>query len=569
MKDGTVKGPVVVLSVIAFTTVASVSLGGCGASRPGSPSNRVDRLFAEWNKPDSPGCSVAISRNGTLLYEHGYGMANVELGVPITPASVLSAASISKQFTAMSVLLLAERGQVSLDDEVTTFVPEWADREHHITIRHLLTHTSGLRDGFALLGWTIPSDGRIDSNEAIVAMLARQRGVNFTPGTQYQYNNGAYSLLGSIVKRVSGQSLRAFASANVFEPLGMTNSYFRDDVAMIIRNRASGYTRDANGLHQASEAIGPVGNAGLYTTARDLLLWERNFVDPRVGTPKLLTAMQAPTVLAGGNTSAYGFGLAIGQYRGVRTIEHAGSDRGVAANLVRYPDQGLAIALLCNLDTIEWIGLTQRVADIYLADVVTPSPSADTSPSPHATLSTEALAGRVGLYRLSSNDDIFIEVSVRDGNLMGRNFYSDDTDLPLKPVAANRVLFRSSMLEFVPAAAGVPKQWQLVDGNGRKLAALESSVFAPSPDDLRSLAGDYRSQEIDVTYTVAAGDSALVIHPPGRADILLRPFARDIFAGPSVGAVKFFRDARGAVSGFTATRDNARGVSFARLNHAR
>jgi CubicO group peptidase (beta-lactamase class C family) len=157
-----------------------------GPSRPESPSTRVDKLFAEWTRPDSPGCSVAVSRNGTLLNERGYGMANLELGVPITPTSVMSAASISKQFTAMSILLLAERGQLSLDDEVTKFFPEWTDREQHITIRHLLTHTSGLRDGFALLGWAIPSDGRVDTNDAILAMLARQRGVNFAPGTQFQ-----------------------------------------------------------------------------------------------------------------------------------------------------------------------------------------------------------------------------------------------------------------------------------------------------------------------------------------------------------------------------------------------
>ena len=287
-------------------------------------------------------------------------------------------------------------------------------------------------------------------------MLARQLRVNFAPGAQYQYNNGAYSLLGTIVKRVSGRSLRAFADANIFKPLGMTSTYFRGDPAMIIPNRASGYTRDADGLHQASEAVGPLGNAGLYTTARDLLLWERNFVDARVGTPQLLAAMQTPTKLVDGRTSAYGFGLAIGQYRGVRTIEHAGSDRGVAANLVRYPDQGLAIALLCNLDTIEWIGLTHRIADIYLADVqAPPSPGAE-PPVPRVTLSADELASRAGLYHLSSNDDVFVQISVRERKLIGHNFYNDDTDFELTPVTANRVLFRSGMLEFVPSAAGRP-----------------------------------------------------------------------------------------------------------------
>jgi CubicO group peptidase (beta-lactamase class C family) len=560
---------VIVVSAVVITAMVTGSLLACATSPTRSASARVDQLFAEWNTHDSPGCSLAVSRNGTTLYEHAYGMANLELDIPLTPASVLSAASISKQFTAMSIVLLAERGQLSLDDDVTKFVPEWADHQNHVTIRHLLTHTSGLRDGFALLGWDIPSDGRVDTNDAIVAMLARQRGVNFAPGTQYQYNNGAYSLLGTIVKRVSGRSLRTFASENIFKPLGMTSTYFRDDPAMIIPNRASGYTRDASGVRQASEAVGPVGNAGLYTTARDLLLWERNFTDARIGTSTLLATMQTPTTLSGGKTTGYGFGLAVGQYRGMRTIEHAGSDHGVAANLVRYPDQGLSIALLCNLDTIEWNGLTQRVADIYLADVLAPpSPSAEAPPSPPVTLPVDELAGTAGLYRLSSNDDVFVRVFVRDGKLIGRNFYTDDTDFDLTPVSANRVLFRSGMLEFAPAAAGVPKQWQVLDGNGQQVAALKSAAFAPSTDDLRPLAGDYISHEIDVTYSIAVRNSDLVIQPPGRADILLQPFARDTFAGPSVGSVQFLRDALGAVKGFTVSRDNARRVRFDRLNRA-
>jgi hypothetical protein len=280
----------------------------------------------------------------------------------------------------------------------------------------------------------------------------------------------------------------------------MTNTHFRDDPAMIVPNRASGYTRDANGVHQASEAVGPIGNAGLYTTVRDLLLWQGNFGDARVGTPALLAAMQAPTTLADGNTSAYGFGLALGQYRGVRTIEHAGSDRGVAANLVRYPDQGLAIALLCNLDTIDWIGLTQRVAEIYLADALAP-PSPGTVPSAptRVTLSADELTRRAGLYRLSSNDDVFVQVSVRNQTLIGHNFYSDDVDFDLTPVGTNQVLFRSGMLDFIPGAGNVPRQWQVIDNNGQKIAALVSSAFVPSIDDLRSLAGDYSSQDVDVS----------------------------------------------------------------------
>ena len=346
--------------ISAGLTIAGGLAIAAACSRPQaeSVSAKVDKLFAQWDRPGSPGCALGVSRNGVPRYEHGYGVANLELGIPITPSSVFGAASISKQFTAMSILLLAARAQPSLDDEVSKFVPEWVDHEHHVTIRHLLTHTSGIREGFALLGWALPSDGSISTNEAMVPMLARQRGLNFTPGSEYQYNNGAYNLLGSIVKHVSGQSLRAFADANIFKPLGMTSTHYRDDPAMILPYRASGYSQELSGFGNVSEAVGVVGNASVYTTIRDLLLWEQNFADVRVGTPADIAAMQAQTVLTSGRSSAYGFGLAIGQSRGLRTIEHAGSDRGIATNAVRYPDQQLAVVVLCNLDTIDVNSLT-------------------------------------------------------------------------------------------------------------------------------------------------------------------------------------------------------------------
>ncbi|HXN23464.1 MAG TPA: serine hydrolase domain-containing protein, partial [Candidatus Dormibacteraeota bacterium] len=285
---------------------------------------RVDRLFAEWNRSDSPGCSLGISQNGVLVYQRGYGMASLELGVPITPASVLPAASISKQFTAMSILLLAKGGQLSLDDEVRKYIPEWADHGSRITIRHLLTHTSGLRDGFTLRELNAARDDVFD-NDVMVKILARTRGLNFTPGTEFQYNNSAYALLASIVQRVSGQSLRAFADANIFKPLGMTHTHFHDDPSMIVPNRVSGYHRDAGGLHLASDNGRIVGNAGLQTTVGDLLLWEQNFAEVRVGDRALVTAMQTPAIPTGwSDGSSYGYGLEIAKYRGLRTVGHGG-----------------------------------------------------------------------------------------------------------------------------------------------------------------------------------------------------------------------------------------------------
>jgi CubicO group peptidase (beta-lactamase class C family) len=561
------KTPRSLTSVIVLTAVAT-TCAGC-SSRTESATARVDRLFAEWNKSDSPGCGVGISRNGRLVYEHGYGMANLDLGVPITRDSVFPVASVSKQFTAMSVVLLAQRGQLSLDDEVRKYIPELPDYGRLLTIRHLLTHTSGLRDGFALLGWAAPSDGRVDPNEAALTMLTRQRGLNFTPGAEYQYNNGAYNLLGSLVKRVSGQSLRAFADANIFKPLSMTHSHFHDDPTMIVPNRASGYSRAVNGWHRASEASGVVGNAGLHSTIGDLLRWQQNFADVRVGTPALVAAMQTPTVLTSGQTSQYGFGLAIGQYRGVRTIEHAGADSGISSNVVRYPEQGLALAVLCNLDNVDVGAIANGVADVYLADVLKQAPANDsTAPTPHMTLSAGELASKTGLY-LNASSERLVRVSVRNGALVVRSFYTDDMDVELTPVNANRFVIPGATLEFAAATGGRPQECHLLNTEGKQIAEFQLNTFVPSPVDLQSSAGDYRSAELDVSYTVTTGDGSLVVLSAGRGEIALYPVFKDVFAGDSVGTVRFTRDARGTVTGFTVNRANARGVRFDRITRAR
>jgi CubicO group peptidase (beta-lactamase class C family) len=262
--------------------------------------------------------------------------------------------------------------QLSLDDEARKYITELPDYGNRLTIRHLLTHTSGLRDAFTLLGLAAPREDDVSVNDAIVKALARQRGLNFMPGAEFQYNNGGYTLLAAIVKRVSGQSLRAFADANIFKPLGMMRTHFHDDPTMIVPNRASGYHLDAGAFHLAIRADpgGVVGNAGLFTTARDLLLWEQNFADVRVGDKALVAEMQTPAIPTGwSDKSSYGFGLEIGEYRGLRTIGHGGGDPGYGAYVVRYPDQGLAEAVLGNVDNINALGLTRGVADIYLADV--------------------------------------------------------------------------------------------------------------------------------------------------------------------------------------------------------
>ncbi|MBZ5577697.1 MAG: beta-lactamase family protein [Acidobacteriia bacterium] len=510
---------------------------------------------------------MAVSRNGTVLYEHGYGMANVELGVPITTETILGAASISKQFTAMSILLLAQRGRLSIDDQVNKYVPDWQNRESHVTIRHLLTHTSGLREGFMLLGLA-QQNFEENVNDAMVRVLARQRGVNFAPGSEWQYNNGAYNLLGSIVQRVSGQSLRDFAETNIFRPLGMKNSQFRDSRGLIIPHVASGYSIDGTGVHPNSLTGGVVGNDGVYTTPRDLLFWEQNFEDVRVGTPEIVAAMQKPAVLTSGKTTGYGFGLFLGKYRGLRTVEHSGGDSGISSNVVRYPDQKLAIALLCNSDAINPIVLTHQLTDLYLGDVLG-APSGSGSPAvAKVPLKESELAARAGSYHVTSDPGVAdLQVSVRDGKLIGHSFYDDGQDFDLIPTDTTHVRAPGpATLEFIPAALGHPPEWRLTGELGSLRGVLQQQApFQPTAADLRALVGDYRSAEILASYDIVLRDSDLAIQPPGGAEVRLRPLGRDLFACDGFGVLRFLRGTRGDVAGFTMNRSNLRGLRFDRF----
>ena len=496
---------------------ANAARGQSAASE--SVEARVDALFAQWNKRDSPGCIVAVGRNGAVLYERGYGMANLELAVPITSSSVFEGASISKAFTAMSVMLLAQAGKLSLDDDVLKHIPEWSYVKDRVTLRHLLSHTAGLRDVFLLVELAAPRRPAGDFNQGLVHLLARQRGLNFTPGSDFQYNNGAYVVLADIVKRVSGQPLPVFAEVNIFRPLGMTHSRFQDDGTRVVANRASGYYRDAGGeLRQAIvQSHPPIGNSGLLSTARDLLVWLQNFSDARVGDRALLAEMQMPAAIAGGYKGSFGLGLEVGDDGGLKTIGHGGGGGGWGTYAVRYPDRGLNVVVLCNLEDIAWTvgALARNVARLYL-DSRPASPSA-TAEMPRVELSAEQLASKAGLYRDPGNGTIG-RVFVRDGKLMASGSPSEDGQVfELVPVAPTRFVIPNTpvVAEFVAPERGRPQEIR-VTGAGPKPTVSQqvTASFTPSPLELRAFAADYSSSELEVTFTVAVRSSGLVAERP-------------------------------------------------------
>ena len=342
----------------------------------------VDALFAKWDKPDSAGCTVAVIHDGQVIYKKGFGIANLEYGVVNEPGTIYHVASISKQFTAFAVQLLAAERKLSLDDDVRKYVPELHDYGYRITLRHLIHHTSGLRDQWNLLGLAGWRSGDVITEDDILNVVWRQRELNSEPGTEKNYCNTGYTLLGLITKRVSGLSLRQFCHERIFAPLGMKRTHFHDDNTEIVKGRAYGYSQHSSGeFDNFPLQYANVGATSLFTTVEDMALWDRNFDSPTIGDAALLTEMHKVGVLNSGVELDYASGLGIGHYRGLRTVGHDGADAGFRSTYQRFPDQKLSVVILANLSSFEPNLLARQIAEIFLGNLMS-MPEDDQSESP-------------------------------------------------------------------------------------------------------------------------------------------------------------------------------------------
>jgi hypothetical protein len=453
---------------------------------------------------------------------------------------------------------------------VRRHLPEWAGPAG-VTIRHLLAHTGGLRDAFLLIELAAPETGR-STHDQLVDLLTGQRELSDPPGRRYVYNNGGYVLLAEIVKRTSGRSLRAFADERIFRPLGMRHTHLHDDPGEIVPALATGYTRGGDGaLRVARLPGGVVGNAGLFTTTGDLLRWQRNFVAPIVGDAALIAMMETLPPLPTGEKTTFALGLQVERHGGRRTVGHSGRDPGASAYVVRYPDHDLAVAVLCNLDEIDSIGLARHVADLHLGGgpaepTSTAAPAATSPATPSATVSATALAANEGLYR-DPADDTLLRIYLRDGTLRGSPGTGADGGWPIVPLGADRFQIPGTaiVLEFASGAGGTGRTLRIVGERPTPTVLERVASYTPAVPVLAALAGDYRSDELSTTYALRPRGSALTLEIPGRAPIALQPIAPGRFAGSLVGAIRFVHDRQGTATGFTLQAHAARGVRFARV----
>ena len=430
----------------AFQTTTPA--GGRAPASATERSRQIDELFKQWQSPDSPGAAVLVVRDGRIEHARGYGMANLEHGIPIRPDTVFDIASVSKQFAAMAIALLEADGKLSLDDDVKKHLPELPDFGHRITIRHLVHHTSGIRDWpgtMSIGGWSYED---VMSFSQILRMAFHQRELNFTPGDAYAYSNTGYNLLAEIVARTSGKSFRQFCNDQIFQPLRMTRTHFHDDHAEVVVNRAESYRPPVGGrVRHAASNLTALGSSSLFTTIEDLAKWIDNYhsAKPVVGNATLIARLHERGRLNSGQQIAYAFGQSIGEFRGLRVVNHTGSWAGYRSVLERFPDERLGVVILANTATMNAPALGRQIATMYLADRLAPAPAAPSNAAATSGATTAAanawrpapadLGAYAGEYRSAELLTSYL-LEVRGDELIARHFRTGES--PLRPIERDR-----------------------------------------------------------------------------------------------------------------------------------
>jgi CubicO group peptidase (beta-lactamase class C family) len=541
----------------ATTTACILSFALAASLQAQVPQARVDSIFAGYNA-STPGCAVAVADGAQTVFAKGYGMASLEHDVSITPATPFYAASVSKQFTAFAVALLAQQGKLSLDDDVRKWLPEVPDFGKTITVRHLIHHTSGLRDYFGLLGMTgWPSDGPITEAQ-FLDLVSRQKALNFAPGTRHLYSNTGYVLLSILVKRVSGKSLREFADEAMFKPLGMSNTQFRDDHRRLVKNRALAYAPAAGGTWQMSvPGFDVVGDGGLFTTAEDLARWARNYNDRTVGADGVSALVLTRGRLNAGDSIPYAFGITHGSFRGLPTLEHGGAYGGYRTHLMHFPTQRFSVAMLCNAGNVNAASLSQRVAAAFLGDRLAPvTQTAASALTAKLRLSADELARYTGAYWDDTNETMR-RVEVRDSTVVVNG-------MVFLPVAEHRFQSRTAniSLRFTPGPSG---SWRLEETapSGDKLVYQRMTAPSAEASALSAYTANYYSPELDTTWRIEVKDGRLIIKRRALPDQPIDGVFLDAFQTPA-GVLRFTRE-NGRITGFVVGAGRVTGFRFDRV----
>lgn len=518
-----------ILSLFILLAAAPNESTAQSQSLPDSLIKKIDSICAEWNKPNTPGCAVGIVRNDSLLFAKGYGMADLEFGIPITDSTIFHMASVSKQFTAFSIVLLQRAGKLKLDDDIRKYLPWFPDLGTKITIRNLLNHTSGIRDQWQLLAIQGTRIDDVITQNHIVKILGQQRALNFSVGTKYSYSNSNFTLAAEIVKAVSGQTLRQFTDSAIFRPLGMLHTHVHDDYQEIVKNRSYSYERK-DSAHFSNDILS-YSNAGatsLFTNIDDMAKWLRNFYLHRLGDQADIDTLTTKGRLKNGKEQDYALGISNGTHnQRWKEFSHGGADAGYRTYVAVYPDQKLGIAVFGNIGNFNAGGVAADIVDLFLKDTSAkarkPAPK-DTSAATLTAQDIAALQPYLGSY-ISSTNGVALDFAIKNGKLYA---LQDASNLLLiKDSTGRYAMFYAPQVQFT---FGPIRKDTAIDvstpGLGFRLVK-HGQVNEKDERLLQTYVGNYYCPELDCSYGIAIKDHHLVLTNNKYDDVPLH------FAGPN------------------------------------
>ncbi len=527
----------------------------------------VDAVFKSYG-PQTPGCALGIFHDGRIAYARGYGMADLDHAIRITPGSLFDVGSVSKQFSAAAIVLLADEGRLSLNDDVRKYIPEMRNYGAPITLNELMWHTSGLRDYTDLLDLQGYGLEQVTTDEEALAAIVRQRGLEFPSGTQYEYSNTNYFLLSVIVKRVTGKTLAQFVKQNVFMPLGMTHTTYRTDYAMLIPNLAMGYAPAANGQFENSMSNWQqTGDGGVQLSIDDAIKWDENFYHPIVGGSRMVEQLRTPGHLANGKPLQYARGLFVGSYRGLPSISHGGAWIGYRAEFDRYPTVHTSVVVLCNSGGAHPGALAQDVADIVLKPFLKGAREGAVAAAYGNPIAARYVTGE---YFDAIGGDVYRVTAHGSGIALE----TGGSSYPLRAVSRTAFQIGSTTVRFAIGSDGTAQALTL-DAAGESTTARRYTPWKPQASELSGVTGEYYSPDLDTAWGLRAVGATLAVQPsrnlPSGAAGPLTPVLRDTFSDEGGGfTIRLDRNHSGAIDGFTLGAGRGlRSIEFTRAVRSR
>ena len=527
--------------------------------------SEIDAFFSELNAT-SPGASVVVTKDGKVVYENGFGSANLEYNASITKNTAFHVASLSKQFTVFAILLLERDGKLSLDDDVHKYLPDLPDFGAKITLRNLANHTSGLRDQWDLLAMSgIRLDDVITQNH-VLKLINNQKELNFTPGERNLYCNTGFTLLAEVVKKVSGKSFFDFTREQIFEPLGMDNTQFYDDHHKIVPNRAYSYKEKDGQFVKSILSYATVGPTSLLTTAKDFGAWAMNFENPIIGDIEIINKMNEPTTLNNTENTGFAFGQFIGNYKGLPNFYHTGSDAGYRSYFIRIPKHKLSVAVFSNLSTFNAPGEALKIVDYILKDELSvDNPSQEKNenikydPSIFTKLPVEELKKFTGIY-WANKYSIKNEILLKNDTLF---YYISENEMrAILPISKNKfkVIGDSDDIEVNFSKNQNGERIMMLLINGNKVADFE----ALAEINLKDYSGSYFSNELQTFYKLTVIEDQLIIMHHRMDDITLNPVHKNIFMSDTyfLQKLEFVRDENGDITGFKSSNGRVKNLWF-------